>query len=561
MATGNGGQGREVDVVVLGTGAAGLTAAVTAAAGGARVALLEKSTEIGGTTAWSGGHVWVPCNPHMASASASDSPEQALTYILSLSRGLIDEDLARAYIAAGPAMVCFLDDEAGTEFYAVAGFPDYHPEHPGGLPGGGRTVECPLFPFTRLGQWAERVTRSPYFANLHITMSETPLGSAVPSMPGSAELARRAERDERGLGQSLVGRLLHACLERGIEPELATRARRLLQDRSGAVTGVAVDGPTGPAQIRARRGVVLATGGFEWNEAYKRAFLRGPLTHPVSPPTNTGDGLQMAMRAGAMLGNMREAWWTPVGELPPGINPMDRFLLSGDRTRPRSIMVNSGGRRFTNEAANYNALGGAFHQEDVAAFRYANLPCWLIFDQGYVERYGPPGGSSAGSSGADRRPTEWLASAVTPGELADNIGVDPAGLTATVERWNQQVAEGSDPDYHRGESAHDRWWGDPACKGQVRATLGPLDEPPFYAMPVHSGALGTKGGPQVNAHAQVLDLDGRAIAGLYAAGNVMASAFGMTYGGAGGTLGPAMVFGWLAARHATGPRPVADADP
>jgi len=531
------------DVIVLGTGAAGLTAAIAAAEGGARVAVFEKAEELGGTSAWSGGHVWIPNNPHMAAAGATDSPEQALTYIMSLSRGMIDERLARAYIEAGPQMVRFLDDRAGTEFYAVKDFPDYHPEHPGGLPGGGRTVECPLFPFDELGEWAPRVSPSPYFVNPHITMSETPLGRAVPAIPSREEIARRKIRDERGLGQALVGRLLKACLDRGIEPRVSTRARRLVID-DGRVTGVVVDTADGTTEVAARQGVILATGGFEWNEDYKRAFLRGPLTHPVSMQTNTGDGLYMSMKAGAMLGNMREAWWLPVAELPPGINSMNRLLLSSDRSRPRSIMINNKGRRFSNEAANYNAFGGAFHEEDVARFEYANLPCWLIVDHEYVRRYG-----ILGFPASETAP-QWLTSASTVRELADKLGVPADNLEDTVDRWNKNVAEGSDPDFHRGESAHDRWWGDPSCKGQMKASLGPLDEAPFYAVPIKSGALGTKGGPQVDTDARVIDIDGEAIPGLYAAGNVMASPFGMTYGGAGGTLGPAMVFGYLAGRHA-----------
>ena len=531
------------DVVVLGTGAAGLTAAVTAAEGGARVAVIEKADQVGGTSAWSGGHVWIPCNPHMTAAGATDSPEQALTYIMSLSRGMIDERLIRAYIAAGPEMVGFLDARAGTEFYAVKDFPDYHPEHPGGLPRGGRTIECPLFPYDELGEWSDRVSPSPYFPNQHITMSETPLGRAVPAIPSKEEIARRQVRDERGLGQALVGRLLKACLDRGIEPLVSARARRLRVE-DGAVTGVVVETADGTVEIGARRGVILATGGFEWNEEYKRAFLRGPLTHPVSTPTNTGDGLYMAMKAGAMLGNMREAWWIPVAELPPGVNRMNRLLLSSDRSRPRSIMINREGRRFSNESANYNAFGGAFHQEDVARFEYANLPCWLIVDHEYLRRYGILG-TPASETGPD-----WITSGATLRELAERLGVPADNLEATVDRWNKQVAEGHDPDFHRGESAHDRWWGDPACKGTVGASLGPLDEGPFYAVPVKSGALGTKGGPSVDTDARVIDLDGNPIPGLYAAGNVMASPFGMTYGGAGGTLGPAMVFGFLAGRHA-----------
>lgn len=533
----------EVDVVVLGSGAAGLTAAITAADGDLRVAVLERADLVGGTSAWSGGQVWVPNNPHMAAVGATDSAEDAVTYILSLSRGLLDEHLVRRYVEAAPQMVRYLDDHTPTSFYAVGGFPDYHPEHPGGRPNGGRTVECPIYPFDELGDWGHRVTVSPYYPDPHRTMSEIPLGQPVPRPISREERQRRKLRDERGMGQALVGRLLRGCLDRGIEPRVEHRAQELLLD-DGRVTGVRVDTPDGERHLTARRGVVLATGGFEWNEDYTRAFLRGPMTHPVSVRTNTGDGLRMAMRAGAMLGNMREAWWTPVAELPAGLtDPMNRMMIAGDRSRPRAIMINRSGRRFTNEAANYNAFGGAFHQEDVSRFAYANLPCWLVFDHEYVRRYGVLEWYRPGDV------PDWIVRADTLAALAAELDVPATALEETVERWNGQVAAGRDPDFGRGDSAHDRWWGDAECKGQVKATLGPLDEAPYYAVPVRSGALGTKGGPVVDGDARVIDLDGAVIPGLYAAGNVMASPFGMTYGGPGGTLGPAMTFGYLAGRH------------
>ena len=535
----------EFDVVVLGSGAAGLTAAVTAAAGGASVAVFEKSHELGGTSTWSGGQLWIPNNPHQAEIGVTDSREEALQYLMSLSRGVMDQRLVEAYLDAGPEMVSFLDAKAGTEFYAVPDFPDYHPEHPGGKPGGGRTIECPIFAFEQLGEWADKFTHTPYYPDEHLTMSETSLGAVVPKPVPPEERERRAAHDERGRGPALTGRLFRGCREAGVEFFLSHRGVELLRT-DGRISGVRFDTPDGEITVDARRGVVLATGGFEWNERLVKAFLRGPLTHPVSPRTNTGDGLLMAMRAGAMLGNMAEAWWMPAAELPDGVNAMNRAMITADRTRARSIMVNREGRRFANEAANYNAFGSAFRQEDIVRFDWANLPCWLIFDHEYLRRYGTIGPWPPGDT-----PPPWLPGFPTLEALAEHLGVPAANLVGTVERFNENAERGVDPDFHRGESAHDRWWGDPAYKGDPRGTLGPLDTPPYYAISVQSGALGTKGGPQIDEHARVLDLDGDPIPGLYAAGNIMASPFAMTYGGAGGTLGPATVFGYLAGRHVT----------
>jgi 3-oxosteroid 1-dehydrogenase len=539
----------QFDVVVLGTGAAGLAAAITAHEGGASVAVFEKADEVGGTTAWSGGQVWIPNNPHMAEVGVADSREQAITYIMSLSRGMLEQRLVEAYVDAGPEMVELFEAKTPVQFYAVAGMPDYHPEFPGGSLDGGRTLECPIFPFDELGEWADRVTPSPYFADPRITMSETPLGKAVPEPPSSDELARRSERNERGCGQALAGRLLKACLDRGIEPRTGCAGRELILD-DGRVIGVVVATPDGDVDIAASRGVILASGGFEWDPELVRAFLRGPMTHPVSMPTSTGDALKMAMRAGASLSTMREAWWIPVGSVPEGGNWMARTLVNGQRTLPHSIMVNKRGRRFTNEAANYNAFGAAFHVEDVSKFEYANLPCWLVFDQTYVDSYG----FRVSAGGGIGEVPDWIPRGDTPARLAEALGIDANELVGTIERWNEHCAAGRDPDFGRGDSAFDCWWGDPYRKGRRDATLGPLTTGPYYAFEIHSGCLGTKGGPRVDPDARVLDLDGRPIPGLYAAGNAMGSPFGMTYGGPGGTLGPAMVFGYLAGRHAASRR-------
>jgi 3-oxosteroid 1-dehydrogenase len=529
------------DVVVLGTGAAALAAAIRASDGGASVGLFEKADAVGGTSAWSGGMVWIPVNPHMAELGIEDSREEALTYLNSLSHGLIDTDLAAALIDGGPEMVTWFEANTPVKFQIIKDFPDYHPEHPGAKPGGGRSLECPLYPFADLGAWQDQVTIGPQLSG-NITMSETSLGRGAPTGVAPEELARRRIRDERGAGQGLIGPLLRACLDRQIEPRTGMRAVELIVD-DGRVVGVRFETSDGSVDIGARRGVIIATGGFEWDPELVRAFARGPLARSASVPTNTGDGLKMAMRIGAGLANMREAWWVPTIDVPVG-DRMAAWQVNGERTRPHCIMVNKRGERFTNEAANYNALGAAFHVIDVSSFDYVNHPAWMVFDRHYLTRYG-----LAGFRGDGPTP-EWIIEAPSIAELATAIDVPAQALEATVARWNELSARGEDVDFRRGRSAHDRWWGDPSLGDGPQATLGPLDTAPFYAVQVYSGVLGTKGGPRTDGNGQVLDVDGRLIPGLYAAGNAMGSVMGMTYGGAGGTLGPALVFGYLAGRHA-----------
>ena len=353
------------------------------------------------------------------------------------------------------------------------------------------------------------------------------------------------------MGLALVGRLLKGCLDRGIEPRTGHRAMELIM-ANGAVAGVRVETAEGGTCVRAAD-VILATGGFEWNKDMVRAFTRGPLTHPVSIKTNTGDGLRMAMRVGAMLGNMREAWWMPAA-LIPGVQQYGEqkvALILRERALPGTIMVNRRGKRFVNEATNYNAIAGAFHHLDPVQFDYGNLPCWIIFDRRMPREYGfldmPAGGTMP----------QWVTSAPTLADLAGKIGIPADGLAATITRWNGHVAAGSDPDFGRGDSAYDGFNGDITCYPGVASTLGAIGEAPFYALALESSTLGTKGGPRTDRHGAVLDVDGQPIPGLYAAGNVMAGPTGMAYGGAGGTLGPAIVFGYAAGRHAAGRTPLA----
>jgi succinate dehydrogenase/fumarate reductase flavoprotein subunit len=540
--------GTQADVVVLGTGAAGLVAALAAAEADASVALYEKGEHVGGTTALSGGTTWIPANPHQLAAGLDDSREDALAYLSSLSHELIDPTLAATLIDTGPEFVRWVEATSPVRYHIVSGMPDYHPENPGGKPHGGRSLDPGLFSFRKLGHWAERLVMPERTPRLMLTETSLGGGSGTVELPTKAE---RREHDLRGCGHALVGGLLRALLDRGVEPVTGARAIGLHTESDG-VTGVRLVTTDGETTVTARHGVIIATGGFEWDSELVRGFLRGPMTSPTSVPTNTGDGLRMAMVAGAALGTMREAWWVPTVEIPgdEAFGHQRAQLILRERTLPRSIMVNRNGRRFTNEAANYNALGGAFHQFDPSSFAYANLPCWLVFDAEYLRRYGflsLPAGSPAPS---------WMLYGDTVADLAHAIDVPTGALEETVARWNAQVHGGADTDLGRGISAYDGWNGDQEHYPGPGATLGPLTESPFYAVPIYSGALGTKGGPRTDPNGRVLNHAGAPIPGLYAAGNAMAGVTGMAYGGAGGTLGPGMVFGYRAGRHAATRAPV-----
>lgn len=530
-----------VDVVVLGSGAAGLTAALAAADAGASVALYEKADVLGGTTALSSGVAWLPGNRYASAAGVEDSTEDGLRYLEGLSNGMIRPEMASAFVHTVEELLGWLESRTPLKMRLVPGYPDYHPEFPGGRPGGGRSTEPELFPFDELGEWADRILGVP--RRMYVT--ETPVAGGTGWLTPEVEQERTSGSLE-GLGRALLGGLLKGVLDRGVTVETGMEASSLITE-DGAVRGARfADGD----HVRARQGVVIATGGFERDPGLVTAFLRGPMSHPAGTPSNTGDGLRMAMRVGAQLGVMREAWWVPVVAAPG--HEEEQYagngvqLVQRERTLPRTIMVNVTGRRFTNEAANYNALGGAFHAFDPTQFRYVNQPCWILFDQGFVDEYGGYGVPAGGEM------PEWVARADSVSGLAGMLDLPADALAATVTRWNEQVDAGHDDDFQRGDSAFDGWCGDREHYPGTRATLGRIDRGPYYAAPLFSSTLGTKGGPVTSVDCEVLDVDGVPIEGLWAVGNAMAAPTGMVYGGAGGTLGPALVFGYRGGRSAAG---------
>lgn len=520
----------EVDVVVLGTGGAGLTAALTAAVNGASVAVYEKAATIGGTTAVSGGIVWIPAHDR---AGEPLPVEDALAYLAAQSLGYMDTALVETFVRTGPVMLDFVEAHSELQFAVAEGFPDYKPELPGGRPGGGRSLSAGPIDLARLGEWRDRITSFPAdFSNVGIDAETRARIHAAYDDP---------DADLCVAGTALVAGLLRGLLDRGVKPVTSARAVELLGSADG-ITGVRIRLDGTDIRVRARGGVVLATGGFEWDTTLVEAFLRGPMHGPVSPPNNTGDGLRMAMAHGADLANMGEAWWVPVVQIPGDTidgHPRSRSIRL-ERTRPRSVIVNRAGNRFVNEAGEYNSMAGPFQYLDPKA-GYANDPAWIVFDSVHLQRYGFLGVEPGGQA------PDWFCESADLDELSARTGIDAAGLAATLRRWNDNVGRDTDPvdpDFGRGASAYDGYWGDTSADTPARQTLGPLDTAPFYAVPVKVGAMGTKGGPRTDRDGRVLHVNGSPIPGLYAAGNAMAGVTGKAYGGAGGTLGPALVFGY-----------------
>jgi len=536
----------EADVVVLGTGGAALTAALSAHDHGAgSVVILEKSGMVGGTTAMSGGMLWIPLNHHEQEFGISDTWDEVVTYLDALSPGLLDPDTLEAFLVAGPEMIRYFADKTPVRLHVFQNFPDYQPNIPGAKPRGTRSLDNDVFPFDQLGSWAVRVNPPKTGLPTLFSMVEAMYGGV-----DEATLEERRRRDCRGRGQALIGALLRGVLDRGIPIHLETRGYRLCRE-SARVIGVIAEQQKGEIRVRARKGVVVATGGFEWNERLVKSFVRGPITGPVSVPECDGDGLMMAIEVGARLANMSHAWWmmSTLEAIGRTRDAKANYLLcQSERTLPGSIMVNRSARRFVNEAANYNALGPVLHNFDANTHEFANMPYWLIFDGRFKSKY-----PVFTSRRKDPAPS-WAVCADSIEALAEGIGLDGRVLRATVDRFNADVRKGHDDEFQRGDTTFDNFWGDQSLEPPF-STLGVIDEPPFYAIKMEAGVLGTAGGPKTNASGQVVDWHDNPIEGLYVAGNTMAQVTGMGYGGAGGTLGPGMTFGFIAGRHAATQHP------
>lgn len=489
----------EVDVVVIGSGT-GLVAALAARVAGCDVLVLEKRKIVGGTTGHSGGVAWIPNNNVMKSEGLADDRAKALEYLTKLAGGQATSELIEAFLDNGAEMVDFVAANSPLVWRVskiLGDNADYHPEWPGAMTRG-RSLE-----------------------------------------PAS---------DREGLyGPELIAGLQKGFEDAGGKLWTESPAQRLIvrhhDERRKEIVGVEALHEGKTVRIRARHGVHLASGGFEWDFELKQHFLRAPTLYTLGAGGNTGDGLRMAMAVGADLRNMNEVYaHTVYKEEAEALRPHNMGATLNAEIEKRfagSIIVNDRGQRFHDEAADYDSTWRSFYTwENWGELRFTNLPAFLIFD-GQVRK----NLKLAGASAADPLP-DWFVEAPTLAALAEKLGIDPAGLEATVARFNANARKGVDPDFFRGKSHYDRY-GSP----DVGITLGPIENGPFFGAEVAPADLGTCGGARVNGKAQVLDPFGEVIGGFTASGNCAGvGSPGYSYGGGGGTIGPAMVFAYIAGR-------------
>ncbi|WP_420081743.1 3-oxosteroid 1-dehydrogenase [Streptomyces sp. JL4002] len=540
----------EYDVVVVGSGAAGMTAALTAAHRGLSVLVVEKAATFGGSAARSGAGIWLPNNSVILAAGVPDTPQKAATYLSAVVGPEVPADRQAAFLANGPRMLDFVMAASPLRFRFMDGYSDYYPGLPGGLPNG-RSIEPDQIDGNVLGPELARLNPAymPVPAGMVVFSQDYKwLNLAAVSAKGlavSAEcLARGTKAALRGekpltMGQALAAGL-RAGQRAGVPVWLGSPLVDLVQE-GGAVTGVVVERAGVRGVVRARRGVVIGSGGFEHNAAMRAQYQQQPIgtQWSVGAKENTGDGILAGQRAGASLALMDDAWWGPSIPLPG-----EPYFCLAERTLPGGLIVNANGTRFVNEAAPYSDVVHVMYDRDRAA-PGSHIPAWLIVDQNYRNRYlfkdilpTLPFPDAWYAAGAAKKAWTWDA-------LAGQIGVPAGALRATLNRFNAQAWNGTDADFHRGASAYDHYYTDPAV--HPNSCLAPVWVPPFHAFRIVPGDLGTKGGIVTDARARALRPDGSVIRGLYAAGNASAAVMGRSYAGAGSTIGPAMTFGYVAA--------------
>ncbi|WP_199257001.1 3-oxosteroid 1-dehydrogenase [Tomitella fengzijianii] len=545
---------QQYDIVIVGSGGAGMTAALAAAKNGLRAVIIEKAENYGGSTARSGGGVWIPNNEVLRRDGVQDTPEAARTYLHSIIGDTVAPERIDTYLERGPEMLSFVLANSPLELRWVTNYSDYYPEAPGGRVGG-RSVEPIPFDGHKLGDELKNlepdyvkappnfvITQADYkWLNLLMRHPRGPLQAMKVGIRFLAAKARKKHLLVRG--QALMAGIRGGLLQAGVPILLSTELTDLVTE-GDKVTGVEVRKADGTEEtIGARLGVILASGGFEHNAEMRQKYQRAPIgaDWTVGAKANTGAGIEAAERLGADLGFMEDAWWGPSMPLTGG----PWFALS-ERSLPGCIMVNERAKRFVNESAPYveatHAMyGGKWGQGEGPG---ENIPAWLVLDTRYRNRY-----SFVGIPPRQKLPRRWFKSGVivkagSIAELAEKMGVPADALQDTVTTFNGFARDGKDPDFQRGESAYDHYYGDPLNK--PNPSLGEIGKPPFYAIKMVPGDLGTKGGVMTDTAARVLRKDGSVIDGLYASGNCSSPVMGHTYAGPGATIGPGMTFGYLA---------------
>lgn len=553
------------DVLVVGSGAGGLTAALVAREGGLDVRVVEKTRSIGGTTALSEGMVWIPANRRAAAAGLVDSNEAALDYLSGVAGEFFDEPRARRFVESAAEMLEFVEVHSWVRFTLARGSVDYDSSRSGATRGA-RSFDPDPFDGRRLGADFTRLrfplATTMIFGGLSVTGVDLPHFLKVFASTRSARyvagrLAGHVRDRIMGLprgsflggGNALVARLFLSLKEKGVAVWTETPATRLLTE-GRAVVGAAVERGGRPEEIRARLGVILACGGFPASDEMRREHyphVRAGKNHVrLAPPGNTGDGLRLAEAVGGALETRlaQPAAWAPVSLVPQGDGTTVPFPHFIDRNKPGFVIVDRRGRRFVNESDSYHRIVQAMI---AASSGDPVIEAFVIGDHAAIRRYSigvvPP---APGRTGPHLR-SGYLVKAGTPAELGRRLGIDGDALADTIARFNDQARRGADPDFGRGLSAYNRANGDPAQR--PNPALGPLDRPPFYAVRIVPGDLGTFLGLRGDPDARVVDGAGHPIPGLYAAGNDLASVMGGNYPAAGITIGSAMTFAYVAARH------------
>lgn len=555
------------DVLIIGSGAGGLSTAITARKHGLDVIVIEKDAFFGGTTAYSGGVLWVPGNRHAVKAGVNDTRDAARTYIRNETGNFFEADAVEAFLDKGPEMLDFFERETEVKF-VLSGYPDYHPDVEGGAPIG-RSVTAAPFNARELGPEIKRL-RPPLetitFIGMmfnssnedlkHFFKATTSLKSAVYVGKRLASHLKDLALYRRGVqitsGNALAARLAKSAFDLGIPIHTSTSAKRLLMD-GGVVKGAIVTGPAGEHRIEARRAVVLACGGFPHDEArIAKAYphrARGGEHLSPTPTGNTGDGIRLAEEAGATFEARfpNAAAWMPVSKVPLSGGRTGVFPHLVDRYKPGIIAVNRRGRRFTNELNSYHDTGAAMIRDGEGG---AETAAWLICDHATIRKYGLGYAKPAPVPIQLYTRNGYLQTGKSLAELAEATGIDAATLAETVRQYNVGAARGEDPEFGRGTTAFNRFLGDPDQK--PNPNVGPIGRGPYYALKLIMGDLGTFDGLATDVVGRVLRDDDQPIPGLYAVGNDRASVMGGNYPGAGITLGPIMTFGYITGRHLAG---------